>query len=477
MAEINSCEKTITLFGDCAIHMSCKGIPHQSAFGMTNWLSVISERSEIFEKLTQAVVNEPFVTNYAKRVLLLNSNKKIVDYIFQSKSDFFIFDCADCRKQLLVETLTNDSQVRYLTLHDDIEKAVANGSLSFPSGVQVKNCYDIDINEYYKAADFICERILQQYLPERIVLVQRRPSDCYYSSSGIHLIDRSLPVLNQKSVQVVEAVERYVINLLSKSGKINVIRFPYNVLADPLHHLGIYPYHHCPIYYEYVRKSVECVLSNTNESVLNLLNIIYLYYSLKLEKFKDDIVNKRSLENTRELNNFLINYIANCVSCAPIVNLHSFSSLKAISDINNYLDALYLLRFSLIIIVSVKDTCGFYNDNETLTRLKRLGFESFPSKLQNVYLGIMINNMKFLDKSGEPQDFLEFNNSLFGMVFHIVSSSFINGNTSMIEVNSIDYSLNDRGINIVVIDSQTRSVIDSVSYDSHLMDYLKHRAI
>ena len=475
MDEINDYEPTITLFGDCAIHMSCMGIPHKSAFGMTNWLSVFSEPSDNFEILTQAILDQPNVTNYAKRILSLNSNKRIIEYLFQNKSDFFIFDCADCRKQILVEQSGNNSHARYLTLDDGIKNALSNGSLSLPIGVQVKNCYDISISEYYKAADFICDKILQHYPLDRIVFVQRRPSNFYYSSNGIHVIDRTLPDLNQESVQIIEAVEQYVIKLLSKYGKVNLIYYPDNVLADPLHHLGIYPYHYCPIYYEYLRKSVECILLIPNKSVSSFLNVIYLCYSSKLEKFKYDIINKKHMNDARELNNALIKFIGEYVPFGNNDSLFCFDSMKIISDVDIYLDVLYLLRYSLTIIVSVKDTCGFYEDSETLLRLKRLGFKSYPSKLQNVYLGIMINNMNFIDMSGTPQDFLEFKSSLFGMNFHLVSSSFICGNKSMIEINSVDYSLNDRGLNIVVIHSQTSSIIDSISYDSHLMDYLKHR--
>ena len=275
MSVTNYSESTITIFGGCTIHISCKGIPHQSAFGMTNWLSVVSETTDRFVELTQSVVQEPYVTNYAKRVLLLNANKKIIDYLFEKKSDFFIFDCVDCRKQLLVDQRASDLPPRYLTLHDDIERALASGSLSLPSGIRIMNCYDIDINEYYRAADSLCEKILQHYPPERIILLQRRPSDYYYSSDGIHIIDRSLPVLNQQSVQVVEAVENYVINLLSKKGRINIVYFPENVLADPLHKLGIYPYHHCSIYYEYVRKCVDYILLNPNELTDLFLNNLY----------------------------------------------------------------------------------------------------------------------------------------------------------------------------------------------------------
>lgn len=477
MIDINYHDSTITLFGDCAIHISCKGIRHNSALGLTNWLSVISETSDNFDIITDSVLKVLNLSDYAKRVLLLNSTKKIFDYLFEKKSDFFVFDCADCRKQLLVEQTSQDLHARYLTLDDAIEKALTNGSVSLPSGIQIKACYEIDINEYYKAADLICSKILQYYSPDHIVFVQRRPSDYYYNSEGIHEIGRTRPDLNKKSVAVIEMVEKHVIDLLSKKGKIKVIYFPDNVLADPLHFFGLHPYHYCSIYYEYVKKAVDYILKISSDLVFIFLNDLYLYFSLKLQRFKDGIVNKRILANNLEFNNFLINYIGNCLPYVSTDNFLLFNSLKSISDINNYLDLLYLLRFSLTIIVSVKDTCGFYSDNITIMRLRRLGFKSYPSKFQNVYLGIIINNMSFLDLSGAPCDFLEYKSSLLGKDFYIASSSFLNGNTSIIEIDSVNYSLNDRGLNIVVIHSETLTVIDSISYDSHLMDYLKHKNI
>ena len=52
----------------------------------------------------------------------------------------------------------------------------------------------------------------------------------------------------------------------------------------------------------------------------------------------------------------------------------------------------------------------------------------------------------------------------------IKSEAFRKGNKALIQVAGRDYSQNKRGINIVVCDAFDGKVLDSVSYDSHIMD-------
>ena len=50
-----------------------------------------------------------------------------------------------------------------------------------------------------------------------------------------------------------------------------------------------------------------------------------------------------------------------------------------------------------------------------------------------------------------------------------------NGNEAVIKYNGIDYAVNERGFNIVLIEKESGIVEDSVCFDTHLPDYKCYR--
>lgn len=49
------------------------------------------------------------------------------------------------------------------------------------------------------------------------------------------------------------------------------------------------------------------------------------------------------------------------------------------------------------------------------------------------------------------------------------------GNVSSIKVDDVEYSLNRRGFNFVVIDKSLGQVVDTVCFDLHLKEYTCNR--
>lgn len=465
----------VVLFGDCAIHISCKNIPHIAAFGLTNWLSIASFETTEFHKLTDLTIQGQQLSKYTKRVLTLNANKKIIDYIFQNKADYFIFDCADCRKQILVQNLA-DGTKSYLTYSESIKKLINNNQYSLPEYITIQNSYDINIKYYLLVADMLCNKILEKYPTERIIFIIRKPVDYYFNDDGIHRIWRGETDVNESSFKLVSVIENYIISKLSTFGKINIIRFPDNVLADSKHHLGLYPLHYHNAYYDYLSKCINAIISNPFNS-RQFTDLLYENYSLKFEKIKSDIQFSKNICYLNEFNNFLVNCSYSDFLKKININSELINNIRETSSFNNYLDILYMLRFRIVIIITVKDTCGFYSDNNLLIKVKRLSFKNYPSKLQFVYMGICIEAKNVLDECGKPKDKLHYSYSFLNKNIDITSSSYVNENTSQIIINGLDYSLNNRGINMVILNSVNGDIIDSISYDSHLMDYLKHKKI
>ena len=51
--------------------------------------------------------------------------------------------------------------------------------------------------------------------------------------------------------------------------------------------------------------------------------------------------------------------------------------------------------------------------------------------------------------------------------FVVSSKAWRQGNTSEIKINGVEYSVNQRGINIVIYDKDKHEVWDSIAFDGH----------
>ena len=70
---------------------------------------------------------------------------------------------------------------------------------------------------------------------------------------------------------VIEHVERL---FLSRIGKVHIVPFPKNTLADENHHFGLHPLHFTTNYYEYLAECVKeiSVQGYYAEKIISLLN-------------------------------------------------------------------------------------------------------------------------------------------------------------------------------------------------------------
>lgn len=152
----------------------------------------------------------------------------------------------------------------------------------------------------------------------------------------------------------------------------------------------------------------------------------------------------------------------------------SDSGLNSISGVYEYLDELKKSPDDYTIFLSVKDTPGMSLNNDISGKLRDLGlktdlhdkhWKSFAAVIDSgkaVYENISDNLIKeSLNVNGNNVD--------------IVSGNLKSGNVSKIVINNTEYSVNRRGINIVVIDKKTDHIADSVCFDMHLKEYKCYR--
>lgn len=135
-------------------------------------------------------------------------------------------------------------------------------------------------------------------------------------------------------------------------------------------------------------------------------------------------------------------------------------------DFAEYVNIISRLTCNYVIIISIKDTPGDKLSDDIINKIHEMGFCHFSKKLWMMYIGVIINGTVIVDKSGEKAE-EPLNFSMDKPAVSVCSMSWRNGNRSEISINYVDYSLNKRGINIVVYDSQNNRLVDSVNFDAH----------
>ena len=99
-----------------------------------------------------------------------------------------------------------------------------------------------------------------------------------------------------------------------------------------------------------------------------------------------------------------------------------------------------------------------------LQAMHSLGLEHAPFQaFQSSYLAVI--DKKSIIYENCSDQLLQYNGTLENIDVYAESGGFHAGNTSSIQIDGIEYSLNQRGMNIVVYDNLLNRVIDRVCFD------------
>ena len=139
-------------------------------------------------------------------------------------------------------------------------------------------------------------------------------------------------------------------------------------------------------------------------------------------------------------------------------------------DITVYLECLLALREKYLIVAAVKDTLGSNIPEKAFNILHEIGFTQITSVLHKMYVGVCGKGSVIADIAGErPDDVVAFDGNFDGVGLSVSSKSWSKGNIGDILINGVNYSVNLRGLNLVVFDCEKSMVIDSVVYDSYVV--------
>lgn len=143
---------------------------------------------------------------------------------------------------------------------------------------------------------------------------------------------------------------------------------------------------------------------------------------------------------------------------------------------DEYLKKIQELRDCTAIIV-VKDIQGYCTTEDTINEMKKMGFDQTDILTQEEYhsfIGIWSNGEVIYQQVGGDEaitygQYIASDHYVFAK-----SATWSSGNTGDVYIDDVQYSVNNRGYNIVVLDNEG-ALIDSVSYDVYVEDIPMYR--
>lgn len=119
-------------------------------------------------------------------------------------------------------------------------------------------------------------------------------------------------------------------------------------------------------------------------------------------------------------------------------------------------------------ILCVKDIQGYPIPEDALEELKGMGFANtatLSAKDYHSFIGIWSNGKVVYEQIGGDELITH------GQYFHdhyiyVQSATFNAENVGNIYIDNIQYSVQERGLNIVVIDNKTFSLVDTINFDT-----------
>ena len=150
---------------------------------------------------------------------------------------------------------------------------------------------------------------------------------------------------------------------------------------------------------------------------------------------------------------------------------YEFDNGNKLSDITNMYLYLSLFNHEEVIFISAKDEASRMLDKRVRREMNLMGLDCLIwGKYTYSYIGIVDSGKAVYEDTS--LDLLIKEGTIEGdnTSFKITSAGLGAGNYSSIIIDDKEYSMNSRGLNIVVYDKTSKKVIDSVAFDTY--DYL-----
>ncbi len=141
----------------------------------------------------------------------------------------------------------------------------------------------------------------------------------------------------------------------------------------------------------------------------------------------------------------------------------NYQYVKAADYISSLNDSNY------IVFMSVADDASAAFTSEMKDAMFELGLSNdLTGQYRKSYAAVVDSNQVVYEQLSEEK--VEYSGKSEGLEYSVASAGFAAGSQSKIIINGVDYSLNSRGINIVVYDKEAQAVVDQVTFDTWLQD-------
>lgn len=147
-------------------------------------------------------------------------------------------------------------------------------------------------------------------------------------------------------------------------------------------------------------------------------------------------------------------------------------SITEKTDIIDYLDTLKSNTSGNLIVIAVKDTPGLALNSLISASLQSLGLKAnLKGQHGHSYVAAINGGKVIFERLGTDDTPVIYDTKVGKHTVHAESRVYLNGNVAVININSKDYAVNNRGLNIVVYKKSTGTVVDSVCFDTHVSDF------
>ena len=144
--------------------------------------------------------------------------------------------------------------------------------------------------------------------------------------------------------------------------------------------------------------------------------------------------------------------------------------LFEIYDINRYLYCISEMD-NLLILMAIKDNAGYWLNETIQENLHNLGLNASLINDQFVgYVAVIDSREVIVEEKSSKDSFEEYSGEIAGKNIYLLSKPWTAGNTSSIKIDGKDYSINTRGLNIVIFDKNKDKVVDRVVFDTHVKE-------
>ena len=143
-------------------------------------------------------------------------------------------------------------------------------------------------------------------------------------------------------------------------------------------------------------------------------------------------------------------------------------TLSSLIDIAEYLDELKKEKNGKIIVISVNGTTGINLSSDIASRLKNgLKLANYlEDKEDRPYIAVIDDGTAEYEQLGDKDTEISYKGNISGHDIKVISRSGEDTGRAVIKIDGTDRSVNKRGLNIVVFDKMTESIIDSVAFDT-----------